>query len=468
MCRPWLKLCSKMLRKLLLFVALLAGTCVYAKDFNEKKIVANLAVISDTHVNGINGVPGYKFRSALIQERDYASRYGKLDGVVVVGDLVDSPAWNASKYTEINDWKRLYESVFSPVDVPLAYTVGNHDVWKEWTTDTYKEAKQFPQRLGPDFYTAEIGDPAMAEKFECRHYEIGGYHILSVVPDGRNPVIYPEESIRWLDENLKALTDKDPQKYVIVITHAMIYGTIYGSFLDDTYPKGKGYWSTKVLTDVLSKYPQAVVFGGHLHFPLNDPRSVWQGAFTVMGTASTRYMAIDNGGYEEMAGLTVMKDKDEFSQGLLLQFDNKGNMRAVRMDFYNQTTIGKPWVFKRPSGDGAHLRKYNHGNLAADNKAPRLSGMKVRPITGAVVVSWPAGQDDEFVHTYYLTVKQGDTVVCTKKILSDFYHTPKTSGMKKDWQQVVKLPRGEYTVTLVARDSWDAESNVLTEEIVLL
>ena len=453
------------MRKLcILLSVLLVGAALPAKDFNEKKVVLNLAVISDTHVNGYNGVPGYKFRSALIQERDHAARFGGLDGVVVVGDLVDSPAWNASKYTEINDWKRLYESVFSPIDVPLAYTVGNHDVWKEWTTDTYKEAKQFPQRLGPDFYTAEIGDPRMAEEFECRHYLIGGCHILSVVPDGRNPVVYPEESIKWLDENLKAITDKDPGKYVLVITHAMIYGTIYGSFLDDTYPKGKGYWSTKVLTDVLSKYPQAVVFGGHLHFPLNDPRSVWQGAFTVMGTASTRYMAIDNGGYEEMAGLTVMRDKDDFSQGLLLQFDNKGNMRAARMDFYNQTTIGEPWTFKHPSSDGAHLRKYNHERLAAVNKAPVLGGMDVEAVPGGAVVTWPSGADDEFVHTYYLTVKQGGAMVFTKKILADFYRVPQTSRMKKAWRLELKLPAGTYEFSLVARDSWDAESNTLISE----
>ena len=457
------------MRRLCIFLAvLLAGSTLPAKDFNEKKVVLNLAVISDTHVNGYNGVPGYKFRSALIQERDYAARFGGLDGVVVVGDLVDSPAWNAKKYPEINDWKRLYESVFSPREVPLAYTVGNHDIWKEWTTETYKEAKQFPQRLGPDFYTAEVGDPRMAEEFECRHYVIGGCHILAVTPDGRNPVIYPEESIKWLDENLKAITEKDPDKYVIVITHAMIYGTIYGSFLDDVYPKGNGYWSTKVLTETLSKYPQAVVFGGHLHFPLNDPRSVWQGAFTVMGTASTRYMAIDNGGYEYMAGLTVMKDKDDFSQGLLLQFDNKGNMRAVRMDFYNQTTIGEPWVFKRPAEDGGHLRKYDHKRLAAANKAPSIKGLKVNVVSGGAIATWPAGTDDEFVHTYYLTVASGDSTVCTKKILADFYRVPQTSQMKKTWRQELKLAPGEYTVSLVARDSWDAESNVCSVECKVL
>ena len=450
--------------------ALLVLSAASGRDFNAKKVVLNLAVMSDTHVDGYNTVPAYKFRSALIQSRDFAAPYGGLDGVLLVGDLVDSPAWDARKYTQIDDWKRLYESVFDPVETPMVYTVGNHDIWREWTVNTYREAKQFTHRLGPDYYRTDVGDPVMRDSLECRHCVIGDVHILCITPDGRDPVVYPEESIRWLDETLAQITAEHPDQYVLVLTHAMIYHTIYGSELDDTYPKHNGYWSTRVLTDVLKKYPQAVVFGGHLHFPLNDPRSIWQGDFSVMGTASVRYMAIDNGGYENMAGLTVMRDKDEFSQGLLLQFDAKGNMRAVRMDFYNQATIGQPWTVRHPCKDGSHLQKYNHGRLAAANKAPVLRDLEWKDAGDAkdgrhrIEFSWSAAGDDEFAHTYTITVKG----VGSKKILSDFYHVPQTGQMKKSWSVSFDLAPGEYEAELVARDSWDAESNVISKEIKVL
>ena len=444
-----------------LIALLLLGTAAFSKDFNEKKVVLNLAVMSDTHVDAYNTVPAYKFRSALIQDRNFASAYGGLDGVLLVGDLVDSPAWDARKYTQIDDWKRLYESVFNPNEVPMVYTVGNHDIWREWTVNTYREAKQFTRRLGPDYYRTDVGDPMMRDSLECRHCVIGDVHILCITPDGRDPVVYPEESIRWLDESLAQITKEHPDRYVLVLTHAMIYHTIYGSELDDTYPKHNGYWSTRVLTDVLKKYPQAVVFGGHLHFPLNDPRSIWQGDFTVMGTASVRYMAIDNGGYENMAGLTIMRDKDEFSQGLLLQFDNKGNLRVQRMDFYNQTTIGDPWVLKHPCKDNGHLKPYSHLIRAAMNQAPVLSSLEAEGLEGKLSLQWNAGTDDGFVHTYFITVSRDGQTVCTKKVLADFYHEPQPSMMKKAWRLEIPLEPGVYEVALSARDSWDAESNTL-------
>ena len=454
---------------LCLVTLFLLGTSALSRDFNEKKIVLNLAVMSDTHVDGYNTVPAYKFRSALIQSRDFAARYGGLDGVLVVGDLVDSPAWDARKYTQIDDWKRLYESVFDPVGMPMVYTVGNHDIWREWTANSYREAAQFTRRLGPDYFLTDVGNPMMRDSLGCRHCVIGDVHILCLTPDGRDPVVYPEASIRWLDETLSALTTAHPDQYVLVLTHAMIYGTVYGSFLDDSYPKHIGYWSTKVLTDVLQKYPQAVVFGGHLHFPLNDPRSIWQGDFTVMGTGSVRYMAIDNGGYENMAGLTIMRDKDEFSQGLLLQFDNKGNVRVQRMDFYNQTTIGEPWILPHPRKDRGHLKPYSHLVRSAMNQAPVLDALEAEGGPGKVTVRWSAGKDDEFVHTYFVTVRRSGPdipagsgeVVCTKKVLSDFYHVPRTSLMKRSWSLEIPLEGGEYEISLTARDSWDAESQTL-------
>ena len=251
----------------------------------------------------------------------------------------------------------------------------------------------------------------------------------------------------------------------------MIYNTIYGSLLGEdggvwtsTLPN---YWATRVLTGVLEKYPQVVSFHGHLHFPINDPRSLWQGKWTALGCGSTRYMAIEPAGWEGISSTpTVMNDANNFSQGYLVQFDVNGNMRIVKMDFFNNGTIGEPYVMQYPDAAGANLAKYNNVTRKAANQAPTMSTIDVKDVKEAETasVTFAAGKDDEFVHHYIVTLSKAGNVVATKKILADFYLHPKTSEMKSSWTVDFGTlsESGQYTVTVVAVDSWDAESAPVT------
>lgn len=319
--------------------------------------------------------------------------------------------------------------------------------------------------FGNDYFQTDQ-DQEMRTKYEARHCVIGDYHILCVSPNGDQPIVYDPTVVTWLDNQLAAITSAEPEKYVIVITHPMIKNTVYGSRLgeeggiwDSTLSH---YWATDALTPVLRKYPQAIVFGGHLHFPLNDPRSVWQGDFSVFGCASVRYMALENGKYEDMSSATVMKDCNDFSQGNLLQFDASGNMRVLRMDFYNKDVIGEPIVSSYPTSDKGHLTKYNHTTLSLANAAPSLSTLNVDVTDGIATAKWAAGTDDEFVHHYVLTLKKGGAVVTTMKILADFYKSAKTSGMRKEWTRSLgNVTDGTYELTLEAFDSWDAAAKPL-------
>ena len=319
--------------------------------------------------------------------------------------------------------------------------------------------------FGNDYFQTDQ-DQEMRTKYEARHCVIGDYHILCVSPNGDQPIVYDPTVVTWLDNQLAAITSAEPEKYVIVLTHPMIKNTVYGSRLGEEGGIWEStlshYWATDALTPVLRKYPQAIVFGGHLHFPLNDPRSVWQGDFSVFGCASVRYMALENGKYEDMSSATVMKDCNDFSQGNLLQFDASGNMRVLRMDFYNKDVIGEPIVSSYPTSDKGHLTKYNHTTLSLANAAPSLSTLNVDVTDGIATAKWAAGTDDEFVHHYVLTLKKGGSVVTTMKILADFYKSAKTSGMRKEWTRSLgNVTDGTYELTLEAFDSWDAAAKPL-------
>ena len=433
--------------------------------FDESKIALSLAAISDVHIEGSSDAYANKFTSALNQLKVKAaeSDANGIDGVMVVGDLIQR-----AEITMAQNFKALYEDVFKPTEVPMIYTIGNHDMNPkyDWTPSTVAQSVAMANTFGDEYFKTDI-DNTMRNNYEARHCVIGGYHILAVTPNGDQPITYSPNVITWLDQQLDAITKTDPNRYVIVLTHPMIYNTIYGSLLGEdggvwtsTLPN---YWATRVLTGVLEKYPQVVSFHGHLHFPINDPRSLWQGKWTALGCGSTRYMAIEPAGWEGISSTpTVMNDANNFSQGYLVQFDVNGNMRIVKMDFFNNGTIGEPYVMQYPDAAGANLAKYNNVTRKAANQAPTMSTIEAKDVKDneAASVTFAAGKDDEFVHHYVITLSKGGNVVATKKILADFYLHPNTSEMKSSWTYGFGTlsESGQYTVTVVAVDSWDAES----------
>ena len=480
--------------------ALALASCVGTKNgpeaFDESSVVLSVGVVSDVHIN--TGVPetSRKWKNALLQLGVKASESDPdgLDGVLVAGDLIDYPSDPA-----IREFKKVYESVINPEVVPLIYTVGNHDVPNyKWSETMVKDAEYIRKAFGDSYFQSDV-DKDVGERLECRHCVLKDYDILTITPDGTSPVVYSPEALKWLDGKLKEITSKNPSRYVIVITHPMLYDTVYGSLLGEADGIWKsflpGYWATRELPEILSKYPQVVAFGGHLHFPLNDPRSVWQGNYTALGCASIRYMALEAGGYEDMAGQTTMKDKDEFSQGNLVQFDKKGNMRIYRMDFYNKDVIGEPLVMGRPAKNKKHLEAYSFTNRAAANEAPVLSKIDasvlmpsepwVKKVAKGISVNFASGEDDEFVHHYVVSLAEDGKEISSKKILADFYKHPDPSEMKRSWSvsfSLDDLPEaftaldpiglpvlkpGTYTVSLTAFDSWDAKSEELTTEVTV-
>ena len=127
------------------------------------------------------------------------------------------------------------------------------------------------------------------------------------------------------------------------------------------------------LLEVLNKYPQVVAFGGHLHFPISDERSIMQDKVTNINCGAMSYMATDPGNYRHMRNGTVMKDCTKVSTGYLVQIDKNNNVRFLRMDFFREELIKEPWVIMAPQKDGSHLLSYTKDRGSAENNPAEIT-----------------------------------------------------------------------------------------------
>jgi len=449
---------------------------VRSATFDQNAIVASFGVMSDTHLDRSTSAPATKLANAFAQLKAEASKCDTdgLDGILVAGDLIQT----GCNTTEISSWKSTYQAAFDPAATSLVYCLGNHDVTNWWSTRMVTDGQTFRSIFGSAYYTTDQ-DKTNGEALECRHCVIKGVNVLAISPIGNTPVRYESRAISWLDAKLQELTAENPDQYVILLTHPMIHNTVYGSTLvsagylsDDA--SVASYWYTTSLSSVLKKYPQVITFGGHLHFPINDPCSIWQGDFTAFGCGSTRYMAFEGGSYYvNKYSATTFNDRDEFSQGYLMQVDANGNVRMTRMDFYHGQTIGDLWELRYPDAVGkSHLQAFSNSRRVAENQAPKLTTLEVEQ--GSTSLSsvpckavWAAAQDEDFAHHYELTwtSASGSNTVW---IMSDYYLKAKPADMKNTWEYSLgSFPAGSYNVSLVAVDSWGKRSAELSKSFTV-
>jgi len=429
----------------------------------QSSAICTFGVISDTHIKKEDPDSAANFRSALLLLAAAAAEADtSLDGVLAAGDLA-----NNMKPEQIRIFKNIYESVFNPEKIPLIHCYGDdHDlVW----SDPHAAAiiREYTEIFGENYYRYDT-DPSAVFKGN-RHAVIKGYHILALEPAGRCPIVYSEQTKKWLADNLTKITQSEPEKFVFVITHPMISDTVYGSEL------GGGAWATEDLTEILSKYPQVVIFSGHLHFPLNDPRSIMQTEFTAVGTGAVRYLGVETDGFTKPAAPCHVPDSYQLSQGLLVQLFSTGDMNLTRLDFKKQAAIGEKWTIPHPKNDRSHLLLYTRARAdEKHNRTPQLHGFSVEfvpgesPETKNAVIRFPAGTDDEFVHHYIIEFGEKKGKKQRRRIVTDFYSSPSPSHMKTEWELTVpNFQCGKpYEFTLTAYDSWNAASETLKQEII--
>ena len=180
----------------------------------------------------------------------------------------------------------------------------------------------------------------------------------------------------------------DPNLPFFYVQHPHPKDTCYG-------PWAWGHDKGKV-TQALSAYPNAVAFSGHSHYSLTDERSIWQGAFTSVGTSSLRYTGhpydeFANVGYENSGAgsrkawkIDAAKSMKRYAtsdcrQGMLWSvYDDC--IVVKRREFLSNLDIGEDWVLPLPVAEAKPFAFAAHAQKMHAPEFPQGAALTVTPM----------------------------------------------------------------------------------------
>ena len=336
-----------------------------------------LGVISDVHINN-NKEADFTF---LVKALEYF-RAAHVDGVIIAGDIADLGAIEEFE-AAMEAWKKVFPDDKLPDGsrVERLFIYGNHDCPPFDENGKHVNVKNAKKRWPDDWKSHVIShDPAGAWK------RLMGEEYAPIYAKKVKGYVFI--GCHWGHEkDLGAFLSAHEAELGLKGTKPFFYAqhphpkdtvnSAHGSF---AWGHDRG-----LSTAALAKYPNAVAFSGHSHYPLTNDQTIWQGAFTSLGTSSTSYAGWLNG-----------RDDGEWSPATspepvpvaprLGQACRQGLVMSVwpdrivfeRRDFIQDAPVGPDWVCPLPACLDDASRPYSFAASEARAKKPEFAaGAKV-------------------------------------------------------------------------------------------
>lgn len=252
-----------------------------AEEVDPGRERMRFGVLSDIHISTRRQLPYFEKALRKLDER-------KVDAVLACGDLADYALRPQLKLVA-DTWFKVFPNGKGSDGRPVANLMhyGDHDMQDDRYVDYEDAVKEWPDKA---FRHAEVIRTLGAKKVweECFHEEwasivlkeVKGYSfVLSHFTKGEpgNP---RGDNVPGLADFLEARTF-DPRKPFFYSQHRIPKDTACG-------PSAWGQ-DDGTVTQILSKYPNAVAFCGHCHMNGVYEKSIWQGAFACVQVPSLRY-----------------------------------------------------------------------------------------------------------------------------------------------------------------------------------
>ncbi|MBQ8339455.1 MAG: metallophosphoesterase [Clostridia bacterium] len=437
--------------------------------------ILRFAVASDLHTRGDSENFDTRERLAAFYTTAYAfaesQSYNKLDGIFVVGDYTQNgkPTTELAKYYD-------YVKANTKAGTISRAIIGNHEFYATASDRNSEEYKQlypngfYDYRYTPESIAGTHANYVQYSGYDSAddHFSINGYHFIIVAMDlykKSSNEFYSTEKLAWLKGELQAAAAADPTgtKPIFVFEHIGAKNTVYGTGGAD-----------KNLGSVLDDFPQVVNFSGHSHYPLSDPRSIWQGDFTAINTGTLAYIGTDIVGHPNKASGRATNTtggwaSDGSESGLrtggmyyLIEVDAKHAIRVYIYDLFSDKLYGEPIYVGNVGDPSTYTFTAERANTAEKPYFAADAALTVPAITSdAAMVMIPQAICKDSINNYRVELYYGNSLVKTEYRLACAFLGG--SAPKYIYAPFTGLDAGKtYTVKAYAVSPWAKESAALT------
>lgn len=413
-----------------LLAALIAIFCVipaFAAEKADFVPVLRFIASSDTHIQDDNDTNALRIEKMLNMAYDIADedeKYNGLDALLIAGDLTN----DGTKSEFDKFWNAVSSSMRAGTQF-LGVVAKNHDGYEMSRTEMRS------------YYETLTGNTADF------HTVINGYHFIGVSVSEKKSSRYDKEQQAWLKEQLDEAVKDDANKPIFVIHHEHVKNTVYGSSSFDG-------WGVKHFSDILKEYPQVVDFSGHSHYPLNDPRSIWQGGFTAVGTGAIHYAEFTVGKQRKYHP----DDRFETATCWIVEVDAENRIRLRGMDI-NEGIALCEYILENPADP--NNRDYTPEKREAEAKPPVFAdnaNITVTSESGKCTVTVSAADSTDgmpvVLYRAYAKNSRGSTAV-KAWTLSEYYRAIEQDEITITLEG---LSSGEYTFSVIAENAYGGQS----------
>jgi hypothetical protein len=229
--------------------------------------IMSFAVVSDTHLRSDdNHEANRKFKDML---NDVKTLVPDAAGIFINGDNIQSNKTTSDLNVPRKEFAKIkqYGAEICP-DIPIFIGVGNHDLWPH----------SYASELRTIFASvATLPDGSHPESIHYDFY-LDGYHFIFVGDDDNTDPTYArlnDSTLQWLDATIAEGYDKDSPNTFIFL-HQAVTNTVAGT-LTNYGEEWDGIINAVQTRNVLSKYPQAILFSGHSHYTMDSIQNAYSG-----------------------------------------------------------------------------------------------------------------------------------------------------------------------------------------------